>query len=181
LVPEVDGDLDIDGKTLRAFRASLVGNSLIYHGRDQWRRAMVRGGWLVADSSGDDGDRLRRLACTLHRTGAGSVAVWVGLLGFDESVVRVSYQQVTEAVTNGIMFLAEHAGDRTGARGDAVLRATITPASAETPVILAGDRDLPGDTKLTEAPVTTAVAPLNGLVEPGAVLLAAMRRLADLV
>jgi hypothetical protein len=181
LVPDVDGYLDINSETLRALRASLVGNPLIYRGQDQWRRVMVRGGWLIADSANDDGERLRRLACTLHRAGAGSIAVRVGLLGFNEPTVRVAYQQITEAVTNAIMFLAEHARDRTAARGNAVMRATITPVSTETPVILAGDRNLPGDTKLIQPPVTTAVAPLDGLVVTGPVLLAAMQRLVDLV
>lgn len=182
LVPDVYGDIKIDNDAVRAFRAGMVGHDpLIVHRGSLWRRTLVGGtDWLLADSAHDDARMLRRLACALHRSGAGSMAVPVKLLRFDEPAAKVVDQQVVDAVISGLVFLAQHARDRAAAAGNASLRATITPVTRDAPAIptsvAAARLKRPARSRaVTEPPVATAVADLDDLTQFGPALLRAAR------
>jgi hypothetical protein len=184
LVPDLDGHLDVDLRSFRAFQTEMLEQDpLIVYSGSTWKRTSVAAGRLIADGGyGTADSRMSWLGCALHRTGAGSFAAAVENRGDGQEIAKVSDERLVSAVMSGLRFLARHARDRAAAAGSASLRATITPVTEQVPTCLIHDRHFGaeqhvGTTAIRTPPLATALADVDDLAEGGASLLAATHSL----
>lgn len=180
LVPDLDGHVDIDTRSFRQFQTSMVGKDALLLGGLHWLRASVGPQRLIADGSTRSGAHVDYVACSLHRSGAGSFAAFVADIRSDGAAVND--EALVHAVISGLRIVAVHARERCAAGGTASLRATVLPADHRAPIRLSqrrfmGFEDRVGTLDVLSAPVATSVADLDELACDNSQLLAAAHRL----
>ncbi|WP_432954146.1 AlbA family DNA-binding domain-containing protein [Micromonospora haikouensis] len=192
LVPDLPGDFRIDTATLKAFDEEIAGRSIVGLGIPLVRflGTRVRHRRLVGAGEYDSHGLYLALACELHESGSGSIAV-----SFDTRYPRPDHldgptpgsriddEGLVTTVAAALRFLAIHARDRAAAGGLATLRVTIFPVAPDLPAYLMhsgghGFANELGTHPVWQPPVADAVADIDDLATDGRGLLAATYRLA---
>jgi Putative DNA-binding domain len=186
LVPDLGGSFVLDTATAKAFQQQTAASSplIANPGRLSWMRAGVGPGRLVAYGTHQTGRKAGRLACHLHRTGAGSFAAALARTDSSDrsSAAEIGDDHLADALLGGLSFLARHARDRAAAAGSALLRTTIFPVSPEAPAQLMHGRshglwEALSEQQLTNAMPAVTVADIDDLAAGGPQLVAAAHRL----
>ena len=180
LNPDLGGDFSIDSQVLQQFQVDVLQrHPRIFTKGSAWWRAGVRPGRLTADGGST---RPEFLACELHTTGAGAFAGVVQHRSPDADASHIPEDQVVDVIMSGLRFLARHARDRAGVGGNANIRATLWPVSADLPATL----DHPGYLRglnpyetISTAPVSTGVANIDDIADDGPALVRAAYGLAS--
>ncbi|MEU4769071.1 ATP-binding protein [Actinosynnema sp. NPDC023794] len=183
LVPDLDGHVEIDRAGFEAFQLETAGRTpLLVHG-DSWGRASVGPDRFIADigyrDPDDAGDVLfHALACALHKTGAGSIAIEVSRREQPGDDAEIDDEWLVVTIASGIRFLAGHARDRAAAAGTASLRATVVPISTQSRAVLThrrpyGRSQRLGSQRVGDLAAATVLADVGDLVDDGASLLSA--------
>ncbi|MEU0184167.1 ATP-binding protein [Streptomyces sp. NPDC006207] len=185
LLPDLGGTMTLDSAALKKFQHEVTSRRphiVAAIGRE-WYRAQVGPGRLSADGSLQPDEKPKWLACQLHNTGAGAFASVVDIPS-DNEVPRteVGDEHVADSLLAGLRFLAQHARDRTGASGNALIRASIYPVFPERAATLVhyrffGGRASLGSRMVTSPPSATTVADIDDLASEGPELVAAAYRL----
>ncbi len=192
LVPELPGDLLVDHAALDGARREIVGRfPMIIPTNSSWHHADV--GWRCLMLSGSrDAPRFTRwLAADLHSDGAGIFAVNV-IDSFrsrrtssadPDPSIGVHDEELINGILSGLRFLAQHARDRVGAGGDALIRAQIHAEDGSRKVLLSAGFRSSGDSMGRDlhfpARTAQAAAPLDALADDGPGLVSASSLLAN--
>lgn len=183
VVPDLDGYVEINARTFRAFQDSVAGTSPLIAGQyTPWRRTFIRAGRLIADAGVSpvptDG-RFSGSACVLHQSGAGTIAIPLPHL-IVSSALAIDTYSLVNAIMSGLVFLARHARDRAGTGGNASLRAIIWPIDPNQPKLglvqidRLGFRNPVGSTSVSHPPaLAAAVADVDDLAVSGPEMLMA--------
>ncbi|MFJ5217153.1 helix-turn-helix domain-containing protein [Streptomyces sp. NPDC088354] len=192
LLPDLGGSMNIDTAALQTFQQQVAGRSpfIVGYNGSRWTRGQVGPGCLTANGSSNPGDKAKWLACHLHKSGAGVFASAfdrgmpnpMSSAYADGPLTNVGDELLAESLLAGLRFLAAHARDRSGASGNALLRASIFPVADEVPARLIQYRaysggDEYGTRRVTVPPSATTVADIDDLAAEGPELVAAAYRL----
>ncbi|MFB7370327.1 helix-turn-helix domain-containing protein [Streptomyces sp. NPDC056222] len=190
LVPDVPGSFTLDTKALKEFKDGVLHKDPlgVQLGHTVWYRASVGSGRLVADDRMSGKGLATRLACELYESGAGSFAAILDDRGRmtpsaeHSSMSSVDDVHLFNALWGGLRFLANHARDRAAAGGNATVRASIWPVTAELQARLVQTRvfqDQLGDQQTDRPPYAGAVFDVDDLAQDGGPLITATAILAN--
>jgi hypothetical protein len=194
LMPDVAGDFSITAASFEEFRRTGIGRAAIVPVHVGLHRVRVGRQRFLADGTSGSSPLARYASLELHTDGAGAYGLKLG--DFTAATTwRADPNQPSEhrivadegiavAVVSGLMRLAQHARDRTAASGNAVVRATLLPATAADSIAIGHDRRGFTDSRSSvsayqELVTSEAVAPLDDLASPAAPLVAAAATLID--
>jgi len=148
---------------------------------------------LLADGALNE-QLARAVSIELHTDGTGVYALQLYDIGSERSGLRgddtgpadqiVEDELIATGVTSGLIRLAQHARDRAGAGGNAVIRAVLTPARTSSSLRIGHTRrhGMPESRSVStqnEDMVADAAAPLDGLASPGPTTAATVAALID--
>lgn len=193
LVPDLVGDMTLSRDVFLGFQQQILvqAPTIVGSGRG-FLRTQVGRRRLLADGTGDGSPMAKWVSLELHTDGSGvyglglaDVSEWIrpGLARHEGGPQIVSDEWIAIGVISGLAHLAQHARDRAAAGGTALIRAQLVPITPDRPTEIGSNRQFPeirSSHALTVAPPPAeAAAPLDGLTEPGAELVAAAALLID--
>lgn len=191
-VPDQPGDLLITSALVQQFRAETVDHPGILGGGVQFHRASVGRRRLLADGALNE-QLARAVSIELHTGGTGVYALQLYDVAAERNGGRaddtgpadqiVDDELIASGVASGLVRLAQHARDRAGAGGNAVIRAVLTPARKANSLRIGYARQGFPDSRSvsmhSEDVVAEGAAPLDGLASPGPTTAATVAVLID--
>jgi hypothetical protein len=194
LLPDVPGDLPITAASSNEFQEPIIGTepAIVPLGINLHRARVGRRRFLADGTSGNS-PLAQYASLELHADGAGAY----GLVLPDFQAMRmfgqdpdqpmnqvVNDEWIVVAVLSGLTRLAQHARDLTAASGNAVVRATLLPATSAESLQIGHGRFGIGESRSQvprhqELVTAEAVATLDSLASPGPELIKVAAALTD--
>ncbi len=202
LTPDLPGDLVITTAAFREFQETTMGTQpAIVPVGVSYQRTSVGRRRLLADGTGNDSPLARYTSLELHGDGAGAFGLQLrdmtppdpfngGRQEDLDTVVTprhrpyvVNDEAITIAAVSGLVSLARHARDRAAAGGNAILRATLLPATNAL-VEIGHNRDhglvrTRSRVPMPDSVTAESVVPLDALADAGPTLAGAAASLVD--
>jgi len=194
LVPDLPGDFLITTASFDEFQRVTMDTdpAMLLRAGVTFQRISVGRRSLLADGTMDQSPLAKYSSLELHTDGAGTFGLWMYDMTegrYTAALTKPPHQMLDDelialAVVSGLLRLAQHARDRAAAGGNALVRATLLPASNADSIEIGHARDhgFPQSrsrTAVREAVRAEAVAALDHLASPSAPLIATAARLID--